>query len=936
MKKAILIFVFCFILVLTVDSTLFSEVLSHDENVYVGTLDNGLTYYIRQNSTPPNQAYFQLVLRGGSVVENDDQRGLSHFIEHLAFWSTENFPDNTVRSSMQSMNATFGASAYFDWVQYNITVPMNNVEYVSDVVLLLSDWAARMTFIPEQVDIEREIVLQEMRGGEDVRSRWITQRFDVAWLGSKYIDRNAIGTAEVIANFDPQLLHDFYNDWYRPCLQTFIAVGDFDVDFIKGLINEHFGSIPRKENPRELPLYTVPDMDDTVFVFAFDEEVTFNNIMITNRKPAKRMETFADYRENLIDRLLYIMLNNRFSTISMGIEPPFTGASAGQSHIIVPHIDIVFSAMIDDDVEKGFRALVTEIERAKQHGFHESELERAKTVIQRQYIDLYNERYNTNSSRWSRIYMNHFIYGSTMLNIEFMQNKLNELLDSISVIHIRNALMTNASEENRGVVFFGKTEFENNIPTEEKFLAIFDEIKNSDLEKYIDLVVDSPLLERIPKRVRVRRPVYDDILGKYTWRLRNGATVHLKTTDYMNDEILLAAMRTGGLSQADDATFNAARMSPSLIWESGLGHFGRQELNLYLVGKRIELYSSLEDNFERFVGNSSVADFETMMQMLWLHFIDPVYDEVAFERWKNRMLSFSRNEYRNPMVTFNEEQAALLYGDNFRKQDWNYEDLLNLDFRTAFDFYTSRFGSANGYNFIFVGNIDKDALHGYIERYIATLPGRKVNTSIIDRNIRLNQVPERRNVFRGIENQGLVEMYFTNDFEFSYHERIKLSATGWILANMLIENIRETVGRLYNISAWAATHKEPFPEMFITIEFGCAPEMADMMIELALDEVRNLLNNNFDDKLLARYKDRMSLSIERSNRTNSAWLRNIESSIYLFDKRDIVALAEIVNSINREDIVDMANKYIDFDKLLKIVLKPKRMSEEIEMDDGEW
>ena len=933
-KLWLMILAFLLVFVLVAEDML----LPIDENVIIGQLDNGLTYYIRHNSEPSNIAEFRLVLKVGSILEDDDQQGVAHFLEHMLFNGTENFPDNSVTEYLDTIGFGFmgGLNAYtsLDVTCYEFRSRTDDPEILDTIILMLSDFAARATLSSEMIEKERGIVLEEMRGSRGASERMSNQLYSVLFKDSKWHTRMPIGTQEVIESIPRQRVLDFYTDWYRPELQAIIAVGDFtDLDEIRDLIYKHFGSIPSTVNPREFPDLTIPSHSDTRISIITDPEAMHTQATITHKLPISNTETITEYRDYLIKELINTMLDNRLTDLTRQVDSPILwGWVFSMPLFNQVNINNFYAFINENQVLESFTLLFTEIERAKLYGFHNSELRRAKTSYLKNLEEAVLNKDNVPSEELIENYVEHFLYGGALLDIELEQEIVEFLLDTIDLDDITLALHEVFTDNNR---VFSMTTSENNVvplPTEEELLSIIEIVNNSNIEPYHVIEVEQPLMAKIPKRVKVKKPTLDNELDIYTWKLKNGATVHLKQTDFRNNEILLRAFRTGGESQADDDIIKSLWIVHTQIEESGAGNFSNTELDIYLDDKNVEFSAWLSSTTENISGNSSVANFETLMQMLWLTFNELRYDETAFEITKQKFELMYRNLENSPDFAMTNAFFNLLYNNNPRSGYPNTEKISQIDNQVAFDFFNSRFSDANDFTFIFVGNINNTELQWFIERYIATIPPAnatkrnavKADTSVIDHNIRFNQVSNRTVVQKGQDDRAAVDMVFANDFDFNQKEALLANGVGAVLTSMLFENVREIQSGVYHIYAHTMLKNDIVPEIALVVYFECNPENIDDIMNEAINQINLLINNEFDEKYLNNVKETYRQANEIDLRNNTFWINQLTSSVLNnTDFNEILNIQNIINNATREEIAEIAKKYIDIDKMLSVILIPE-------------
>ena len=931
-RKAFLILASIMLLATSLVAQLFdlNAKLPIDENVLVGKLDNGLTYYIRRNTEPQNFAELRLVINAGSIDEDDHQRGLAHFTEHMAFNGTRNFPGNSLNEYLNSMGlgmmgGDLNAATSFDFTFYMLPVRPKDKQQLDKAFVILSDWAAYVNFDHTEIDKERGIIMEEWRLYLGAQERMQQKYFSVLFKDSKYANRAPIGTPEVLESFPYQVIKDFYKDWYRPDLQAVVAVGDFDVKEIEDLIKKHFNPIPKKQNPRVRPVYEVPEHDETRFVFATDKEATHTVLYLFHKHPKELVETVADYRHETTVLLLDTMLNNRFEEMTRRPEPPFMQAFGTKTSFIGPIGVYLLGAVVDDNgVMTGYNALMTEMERVKQHGFHKSELVRAKEVLLKNSEQALNEKDKTDSKRLVWTYMRNFMQGEYMMNIEHEHELLKYVLGTITLFDVQNVITKYLTEENRVIALTGPEERSVPLPTEKEILAMFQQIENSELEEFPETKIDKPLLEKLPKVVKVDIPREDVKMGYYTWTLKNGAKVHLKTTNFRNDEILFSAVRRGGTSLADDKNFLSVSVASDIQSEAGLGSYDATQLSNYLSVKDASLTAELYGRTERLSGRSSVKDFDTLMQLLYLNFTAQRFDPQAFKTWKHKSEIELRNVANEPQFIWSQEVSRTLYNNHLRTRHLSISDISKVNHKVAFNYFKSRFESANDFNFYFVGNIDKDEMQKFIEQYIAPLPNKKTKAKDIDRNIRFSQKGVSKEVRKGQDERSMVMLLFANNYTYNLQENMRLEAMNSVLNNLLFENIREKMSGVYVVQAIEQTSNNEKPEVLVQVVLGCSPERVDELIVAIHDQLNTIKNNEFDDKYIDTFKETFRQRIDRDLRTNKFWLsRLVNLHLDNLNPDEVLSVEIIAESITRDDVTNMAKKYINFDNMLRVVLLPE-------------
>jgi zinc protease len=932
-KIFIVLVLLLFFHILVCNNNDLEENLLFDENIIYGHLNNGLTYYIKKNNEPKNTAYLYLVVKAGSLFEDDHQLGLAHFVEHMGFNGTKNFPGHSLSEFVSSTGSQYlshrNARTSLNSTMYILPARTDNAEYFDKYFMILSDWSNKMTLDNERIDNERSIILEEMRRYAS-RDRLVRQRNEIIYAGSRYANRLAIGSKEVIEKFEYDSLKDFYNDWYRPDLQAIIAIGDFEVNTVKQLIEKYFDDIPRKENPREHPDLSIPLHEEHRYALIEDDESDENYILVVHKLNSSPTKTVSDYREKFIDTLIVSMLANRLIEISQEPDAPFIEPVVIKDYTMAATVDeFIYVVSVDDTkIIDGFKALAKEIERARQYGFHASELSRAKEKVLKEKEKMYLERNSTRSNVLINDMMYNFIYPEKfpLMNLEYEYLLMKDLSESINLNDIQQSLLKNTSEENKTVIFGGGQDLRVNVPTEIETKEILSLIKIQKLDNYPDTEITIPLLKSLPKKVKVNDPKHNKDLDIYTWTLKNGAIVHLKTTDFKKDEILMEAWRTGGFSQAEDNIFCSARASTDVMMESGIGQFDKKQLNRYLADKDMVLTTEITKFSETISGKSSIRDFETFQQLLYLNFTAHRFDNNAFETWMNKEKTIIKNRDNDPKNYYNTELNRLLYDNNFRANQLNLDDLENVDHREAYNFYISRFNSVDNFIFTFTGNIDKDEMQNYIEKYIASLPGKKVNVNLIDRNLNFNKNQQRKDLYYGQNDACIVTIMFNDDYKYQPGIQIWEQSSYYILNHLLMENIRAKMGGVYSFRIKPLMTYDN--QISYQIEFGCSPEAVDDLIEAVLAQVNAVYNGDFDEKYLNNYIETARNGISVWNRENKTWLefmRKVFAKNILI--KDLLLNESHFESLTKDNVANAFSNMVNLDNMLILVLYPQTMEQ---------
>src|SRR5215831_11629903 len=603
-----------------------------ERQITINELPNGLRYYVRANKKPEKRAELRLVVKAGSVLEDDDQQGLAHFVEHMAFNGTEHFPKHELIKFIESLGMRFGAdlNAYtsFDETVYMLQVPTDKPEVMDKALLILEDWAHNVSFDDQEIDKERGVVMEEWRLRRGAGARTTDKLFPILLKGSHYAERLPIGKPEIIQNFKPETLKKFYKDWYRPDLMAVVAVGDFDKTAVEDLIKKHFGSIPGSPSPRPRPTYDVADHEGSVYAIMTDKELTTTSVSIENLLPARKQGTVGAYREDIVDSLFSSMLSARFSEMAQKPDAPFLAAGAGRSSFINPTKDEAeLSARVKEDgIEKALDAMLTEVERVTRFGFTATELDRQRQNRLRSYERIVIEDQNRFSNSRADEYIRNFLTDEPLPGAEFEQALHQRFLPEITLAEINALAKQWFTEGNRFVVVTAPDKPGLVIPDEAKLAAAIKAAPNKDLNAYVDNVSSAALLDPLPSGGTVVKTTTKDAVGITEWELSNGVKVVLKPTTFREDEILFRVASPGGTSLASDADYIPANFAAQVVSAGGVGKFSAIDLGKALTGKVANASAFIGETEEGMSGSGSRKDLETMFQLIFLRFTQPRAD----------------------------------------------------------------------------------------------------------------------------------------------------------------------------------------------------------------------------------------------------------------------------------------------------------------------
>ncbi len=904
-----------------------------DGGVTIGRLENGLTYYIRSNAEPKKRAELRLVVNVGSVLEEEDQQGIAHYLEHMAFNGTKNFAKKEIVDYLESVGVRFGPdlNAYtsFDETVYRLQVPTENAETLETALQILEDWAHNIVFTDEEVEKERGVIIEEWRLRRGAEERIRDKQFPILLKGSRYANRRPIGKIETIKAFNAEDFRRFYRDWYRPDLMAVIAVGDFDLAWLEQRIKDLFGHLTPPENAPPREVYPVPDHKGTLFAIASDPEATESRLTIFTKHPVQPFTTVGDYRRILVEALYHRMFNDRLEELALTPNAPFLDAYSGKGRMVRSKEFYILGTQVPDGgFERGMEALLTESKRIREFGFTRTELERVKRKILSRIEQYFKERDKTSSTEYIREYIDHFLENEPIPGIEYEYELYNKLIPEISLDEV-NALATEwLIEENRVISVSSPEKPEVPIPKESDLLAVFERVSQKQVTAYVDRTSEKPLLSTLPTQGTITGEQYLDPLSVTIWTLSNGVRVVLKPTDFKNDEILFNSYSPGGTSLVDNVDYIAADTAVEAVTEGGIGDFSLIELQKKLADKTVSVSPWISGLFEGVRGSASPRDLEAMFQLIYLYFASPRKDNSAFLAYRQRLAARLQDRLSSPEEVFWDAVRSAISQDNFRYQPLTTKRLDELNLEKSFKFYKDRFADASDFTFFFVGSFDLEGIKPLVLRYLGGLPSLRRNEKWRDLGIDPPPGIVERAIRKGSEQKSRVQFAFGGPFEWSLRELISMTALTEVLDIRLRENIREDEGGTYSIGAFASPSHYPDEEYHVFIGFGCAPDQAQHLSELVLEDIKDLQAKGPTKKDLAKVKEILKRERETNLRDNDFWLGVLRS--YFINGQDpllILDYTKFVDDLTPERIQQAAIRYLDRERYVKVTLYPESWGE---------
>lgn len=901
-----------------------------DPNVKIGKLSNGLTYYIRKNNKPERKVELRLAVNVGSILEREDQQGLAHFMEHMAFNGTKNFKKNELVSFLQSIGVQFGAdlNAYtsFDETVYILPIPTEKKELVDKGLLVLADWASEVSLDEEEINKERGVVLEELRLGKGAGQRMRDRYFSKLFQGSQYANRLPIGKQEVLEKFNKKALIDFYETWYRPDLMAVIAVGDIDVAEMEAKIKAQFSGIKAKRKSETRPTFPIPDTKGTIVAVETDKEATGASAQLLFKKPGEKIKTQNDLRRGLVKSFFNGMLNARLDEIRQSPNPPFIGAGVGFSSFLRDKSVYSMSGSTNPNgLKSTITTLLNENRRVKEFGFTKAEFDRQKERYLSSLENRYRERDKTESAYLASDYVGHFLTNDPIEGIEFDYQFGKTVVPTITLEEVNALAKDTITEDNRVIIVTGIAKDDFKYPTEAEILALLKDSETAKLTAYTENTSGEALVRDLPTTARIVAEKVDAKFSITYWTLSNGVKVALKPTDFKADEIVMSAVSVGGMSLVDDAKARSGIYFSQLVSESGLGKFSKVELNKMLSGKRANASIGVSDLFETVRGNSTPKDFETMLQLAYLKFTDVNFNRAVFDSFIAKQKMFLPTLTANPQIYFANEVNKIMTQNHPRA--FSPFDAENLDKAKLEDIqaiYKERFADASDFTFIFVGNFENEKIKPQILKYLGNLPSVKRTETWKDLGINPPDGTLEKVIKRGVDDKSLVQIIYTGKTAYDRNEGRDLAALGELLTIKLVEVLREEKSGVYGAGASGGINKIPAGRYSFTISFPCGPDNVESLTKAALAEVEKIRNGQIDVKDIDKIKEARRVTFRESLKDNSYWVSEISRK--LTQDAEIYSPEELearINAISKENIQKVAQKYLKPERKLQFVLMPE-------------
>jgi len=902
-----------------------------DPSVKMGKLKNGLTYYIKKNTEPKNRAELRLAIKAGSVLETNDQQGLAHFMEHMNFNGTTNFPKNELVNFLQKTGVRFGAdlNAYtgFDETVYMLPIPTDSAGLLDKGLQVLEDWAHGALLDPSEIEKERGVVLEESRMGRGAQQRMRDKYLKMILNNSRYAERLPIGKDSILKVFKPETIKAFYKDWYRPELMAVIAVGDFDVAKVEATIIQKFSSIPVSVKPKKRTEYTIPLDGSTNVAIVTDPEYPQNLIQVIYKQPENKERTLQDVRNNMGQDLYNAMMGQRMQELTQKANPPFLygGSQYGD---FLGNLDSYTSIALAKDaasMETALTALLDENARVQKFGFTQPELDRAKKDFLNAVEQDYKERDKTKSSNYVQEYLDNFLHEEPFMGAEAYYDLVKKHLDGVTLNEVNALAKKYITDKNRSVVIMGPEKSKDALLTEAKIRTLLAE-SGKNVIAYVDDVLDSPLLPVEPKAGKVASEKEYPKLGMTELVLSNGVKVMLKPTDFKNDEIIFKATGKGGYSLFPGER-ETGIFASYMIQSGGVGPYNQTHLQKFLAGKTVNGGPYLNELTEGVGGSTNPKDLETTLQLMYAYFTEPRKDAEVVGGILANQKAYLENMKKTltPEKVFSDTLNAVLSSYNPDRRPLTPESIDKVNLDRAVTIYKDRFADASDFVFTFVGAFKIDEIKPLLEKYLASLPSTDRDDTYKHPNIYPPKGRIEKTVYKGLEPKSRVSLIASGEYNYNPENNIQIEALQEVLQIKLIEALREEESGVYGVSVSESTDKFPTGHFRFSIGFGCAPENVEKLVKRAQEEISKVKQKGADPKDIEKFVAETNRKMETAIRTNSFWLDYLDDNTFLGDDLDEIFQQEkLLKSITVESTKAAAIQYFNDDNFIKVVLMPEK------------
>jgi zinc protease len=910
-----------------------SPALPLDPRITSGTLDNGLTYYLQQHRAADKRAVLALVVKAGSVYEEDDQRGLAHFIEHMAFNGTERFKKQTLVDFFEKSGMRFGSHANavtsYDRTQYQLNVPTDDPQLLATALNVLEDWASALSFDPEEVQSERSVLLSEWTSSKGAARRLGEQQRQLLLAGSKFAEREVIGEQAVLEHAPRERLIDFYRRWYRPDRMAVIIVGDIDPSALQAEIQGHFAHLPRDPSggaaaPTPEPSFEIPVRPGASAAVLTDPELRASMVDVVFKTDSRPVRTEADFRAHLLTAMGTLMLSRRLDELTQNPLAPFTNAACDFSPSVIGRLDLlqVSAQAKEQQVQKSLELLLDEIERVRRHGFLRSELTRTKETYARFLEHAVAAQETVNREAIANSLANSFVTGNVVTAADFQKKLGVRLMRAMPLGEVNSEFSSWFTNRQELILASGATR--DQMPDQASMLAAREAASQHELQPYQDRAAPSALLASVPTPGSIVKEEHIPELDVTVWTLSNGARVVLKPTDFKQDQIIEQSISFGGNGRVSAADFPSDRVAHEIVAASGLAELDRQALAKVLSGKVVSAYSWIGEQDEGIQASAAPKDAETMFQLIYLFATAPRRDEGAFEAYRASLRERLRNRDLSPGDVFSDAILKKLYGDQARRLPPTLASVEQMKLDTALDFYKQRFADVSDFTFVFVGKIAPVSFRALVERYLASLPGGGRKETFRDLGLHRRKGVSTVRVQKGKEDKASVTLLYHGESRWSENAHTDLVSLENYLTIRLREVLREQMGSVYTPYVNSAFERVPFDAYTFAISFDCKPAEVQKLLQVVRGTIAETKKSGIAQSYVEKLKSERTRNLEELYRDNEFWLGRLVSAYKMGDDpRDILILPQLTQRVTGENIRAAARQFLRDDQYLEAVLMPE-------------
>lgn len=906
-----------------------------DSAVRIGHLDNGLTYYIRHNELPKQRAEFHIAQAVGAILEEDNQDGLAHFLEHMAFNGTEHFAGKGIINYFESIGVNFGGNinAYtsLDETVYRLSeVPTIREGIIDSALLVLHDWSHSLLLEGDEIDAERGVIREEWRTRASAERRMWSKMNPLKFPGSQYAKRDVIGDTAVINNFTYDALRDYYHKWYGPDLQAIVVVGDIDVDQIERKIKALWADVPERPNRGERPIYTVDDNKEPIVAVVRDEEAQLTRIRMDFKKnplPKEYKQTELDYQLSLCYRLITQIMDNRFSEIAQKPDASIVGGGCGYGELVKQKDAFIGLVVAKHAQEKtAYQTLIDELERMRRYGFSEQELERAKTETLSSYEKMYNERNSVRNINYTREYIRNFLDDESIPGITWEYDFVKRMLPLLNTEILNQLAQTLVTDDNLIISFTAPESEEVQLPTEEEIKAMWLVAKDAQIEAPKEDNVDLTLVKKTPKAGKIKSIKTNEALGATEITLSNGVKVIVKPTEFKQDEIRMSAHSWGGTSLIKKAVdLPSANLASTVIAFSGIGHLNAIQLQKALTGKQVSVSPSINTFSESMGGSSTIKDFETMLQLTYLYFTAPRKSADDFQTLINLLKTSLQNRDKDPKTQFSDSltMVSTNYSERSFITDASYVDMISLD--KAVKIYKERFKNAADFTFYFVGNInpDDEKTQAALCQWLGSLPAKSKREHFVDRGVRAPKGVRECHFKREMQiKQTTNRVQFHGEMPYTLANDLNMEVIGRVLDIRYLESVREKEGGSYGVGVAGYLNRRPVPTAQLIVQYDTDPLKEERLQQIIYEEIETLAKEGPRADDLQKAKESMLKDFEEDQEKNGWWMGTVLPEYYRYGINYLTEYKDAVNAVSAETVKLTLKQLLDSGNHFEVIMEP--------------